>query len=65
MILSLFISLVHRIDNVTSGLLILALNVESTAEFYRLFSEHRIQKTYFALSAQKPKKKQELIIGDM
>ena len=57
--------LVHRLDKVTSGLLILALNAESAAEFSRLFSEHKIYKTYLALSNQKPKKKQGLIIGDM
>ena len=57
--------LVHRLDKVTSGLLILALNAESTAEFFRLFAEHHIQKTYLALSNQKPKKKQGLIVGDM
>ena len=57
--------LVHRLDKVTSGLLILALNTESAAEFSRLFSEHKIHKTYLALSNQKPKKKQGLIIGDM
>ena len=57
--------LVHRLDKVTSGLLILALNAESAAEFARLFAEHRIQKTYLALSNQKPKKKQGLIVGDM
>ena len=57
--------LVHRLDKVTSGLLILALNAESAVEFFRLFSEHHIQKTYLALSNQKPKKKQGLIIGDM
>ena len=57
--------LVHRLDKVTSGLLILALNAESAAEFFRLFSEHYIQKTYLALSNQKPKKKQGLIVGDM
>ena len=51
--------LVHRLDKVTSGLLILALNAESAAEFSRLFSEHKIHKTYLALS------KQDLIIGDM
>ena len=49
----------------TSGLLILALNAESAAEFFRLFAEHHIQKTYLALSNQKPKKKQGLIVGDM
>lgn len=57
--------LVHRLDKVTSGLLILALNAESAAEFFRLFSEHHIQKTYLALRNQKPKKKQGLIVGDM
>ncbi len=57
--------LVHRLDKITSGLLILALNVESAAEFSRLFIEHKIRKTYLALSNQKPKKKQGLIIGDM
>ena len=57
--------LVHRLDKVTSGLLILALNAESAAEFFRLFSEHHIQKTYLARSNQKPKKKQGLIVGDM
>ena len=57
--------LVQRLDKVTSGLLILALNAESAAEFFRLFSEHHVQKTYLALSNQKPKKKQGLIIGDM
>ncbi|WP_373818551.1 TIGR01621 family pseudouridine synthase [Glaesserella sp.] len=57
--------LVHRLDKVTSGLLILALNKEAAAEFFRLFSQHRIQKTYWALSTQKPKKKQGKIIGDM
>ena len=57
--------LVHRVDKVTSGLLILALNAESAVEFFRLFSEHHIQKTYLALSNQKPKKKQGLIVGDM
>ena len=35
------------------------------AEFSRLFAAHRIQKTYLALSNQKPKKKQGLIVGDM
>lgn len=57
--------LVHRLDKITSGLLILALNAESAAEFSRLFAEHNIQKTYLALSNQKPKKKQGSIIGDM
>lgn len=57
--------LVHRLDKVTSGLLILALNANAAAEFYRLFSSHQIRKTYWALANHKPKKKQGKIIGDM
>lgn len=57
--------LVHRLDKITSGLLIIALNREAAAYFYTLFAEHRIQKTYWALSIEKPKKKQGRVIGDM
>ncbi|QLB16641.1 RNA pseudouridine synthase [Mannheimia varigena] len=57
--------LVHRLDKITSGLLILALNKEAAATFYHLFEQHKIQKTYWALSDKKPKKKQGKIVGDM
>ena len=57
--------LVHRLDKVTSGLLILALNKEAAAYFYQLFVNHQIQKTYWALSMKKPKKKQGRVVGDM
>lgn len=57
--------LVHRLDKITSGLLILALSKMAAAYFYELFERHQIQKTYLALATQKPKKKQGKIIGDM
>ncbi len=57
--------LVHRLDKVTSGLLILALNKQAAATLSGLFADHRIEKTYLALSAEKPKKKQGRIVGDM
>lgn len=57
--------LVHRLDKVTSGLLILALNEQSAKTLSQSFADHNIQKTYLALSTHKPKKKQGLIIGDM
>ena len=57
--------LVHRLDKITSGLLILALNETTAANLSNLFAQHLIQKTYIALSEFKPKKKQGLIIGDM
>ncbi|MFZ7235445.1 TIGR01621 family pseudouridine synthase [Avibacterium gallinarum] len=57
--------LVHRLDKVTSGLLILALNKQAAATLSGLFADHRIEKTYLALSTEKPKKKQGRIVGDM
>ncbi|AFU18476.1 TIGR01621 family pseudouridine synthase [Actinobacillus suis] len=57
--------LVHRLDKVTSGLLIFALNKQAAVHFYHLFEQHKIEKTYWALSDQKPKKKQGKISGDM
>ena len=56
---------VHRLDKMTSGLLIFAKNQTSAVAFQQLFSEHQIEKFYLAISAQKPKKKQGLIKGDM
>jgi len=56
---------VHRLDRVTSGLLIVAKNLESCQKLNRLFVEQKIQKYYLAISDRKPKKKQGWIIGDM
>ncbi|MEL7308180.1 MAG: TIGR01621 family pseudouridine synthase [Pseudomonadota bacterium] len=56
---------VHRLDKVTSGLIILARNKEAAAEFTTLFSDHTINKFYLAVSDAKPKKKQGWIKGDM
>ncbi len=57
--------MVHRLDKVTSGVLLFAKNAEAAAQFTTLFSEQRIQKTYIALSQSKPKRKQGRIKGDM
>lgn len=57
--------LVHRLDKVTSGLLLLARDSESCAELSKLFREKEIQKYYLALADKKPKKKQGWIKGDM
>ncbi|MCL6416925.1 TIGR01621 family pseudouridine synthase [Aestuariirhabdus sp. Z084] len=57
--------LVHRLDRMTSGLLLLARNPDAAAGLAELFREHRIEKFYLALSARKPNRKQGLIRGDM
>jgi tRNA pseudouridine32 synthase/23S rRNA pseudouridine746 synthase len=57
--------LVHRLDKITSGLLILAKNSNAATEFGRIFANRQIEKYYLALSQQKPKKKQGTVMGNM
>ncbi len=56
---------VHRLDSVTSGLLLFAKSAEAARSFSLLFSSHQVQKYYLALAKGKPKKKQGWVIGDM
>ena len=56
---------VHRLDKLTSGLVIFAKKLAAARSFELLFREHQIDKYYIALSDKKPKKKQGLIKGDM
>ncbi|WP_246480023.1 TIGR01621 family pseudouridine synthase [Motiliproteus sediminis] len=56
---------VHRIDRMTSGLLLIARNPVAAAHLSRLFAERRVDKFYLALGARKPRKKQGRIVGDM
>ena len=56
---------VHRLDTLTSGLIILAKSSQAAAEFTRMFAAHTVQKYYLALAKGKPKKKQGWVIGDM
>lgn len=56
---------VHRLDKITSGLLVLAKNKDAAIWFQQAFEQKRIHKFYLALSASKPNKKQGSIIGDM
>jgi tRNA pseudouridine32 synthase/23S rRNA pseudouridine746 synthase len=56
---------VHRLDKITSGLIIFAKNKTTAISFQQLFEQHKIQKYYLALSDKKPSKKQGLIKGDM
>lgn len=56
---------VHRLDKVTTGLLIFAKTEAAVREFGRLFEQREVQKYYLALGTKKPSKKQGAIIGDM
>jgi len=56
---------VHRLDKMTSGLVLFAKNRKSAQIFGQLFETHAIEKYYLAISDKKPTKKQGLIKGDM
>jgi tRNA pseudouridine32 synthase / 23S rRNA pseudouridine746 synthase len=50
---------VHRLDKVTSGILVLAKDPEMASMLSQSFAHGRIQKIYFGVSAKKPKKKKQ------
>jgi len=56
---------VHRLDKITSGILLFAKNRQTAKQLGKLFEQKEINKTYIALSDKKPNKKQGHIIGDM
>lgn len=56
---------VHRLDKMTSGLVVFALSSEVAAELSAAFAEQQVSKLYLALSDRKPSKKQGRIEGGM
>ncbi|MFT6733634.1 MAG: tRNA pseudouridine32 synthase/23S rRNA pseudouridine746 synthase [Polaribacter sp.] len=56
---------VHRLDKLTSGIIILAKSAKVAQQFGAMFEDKLIEKTYLAISDKKPIKKQGNIIGDM
>lgn len=57
--------LVHRLDKVTSGCLLLAKNADAASQLGIEFQNRRVQKYYLALCDKKPKKRQGSVIGDL
>ena len=57
--------LVHRLDDGTSGCLVLAKHADAAKQFTRMFASGDIRKTYLALSLHKGKRKMGWVKGDM
>ena len=57
-----YIGIIHRLDRVTSGVLIFA-KKSILVEFNDLFSSRKIQKTYLAIVKNKPPKNKENLIN--
>ncbi|GGP25549.1 pseudouridine synthase [Silvimonas amylolytica] len=55
----------HRLDRITSGLLLVARSSEAARDFGEMFATRALEKFYLALSARKPAKKQGTIAGGM
>lgn len=55
----------HRLDNLTSGLLVFARTRGVVRELARQFRERHIEKFYLAVGGPHPKKKQGIVSGDM
>jgi tRNA pseudouridine32 synthase/23S rRNA pseudouridine746 synthase len=56
---------VHRLDKLTTGLVIFAKTKVIAAQFGQLFEARLMNKYYLAISNHKPKKKQGWVKGDM
>ena len=56
---------IHRLDKMTSGLLVIARNADVARRLSALWRERRVEKFYLALSDRSPKRKQGLVAGDM
>ncbi|ELR67445.1 Ribosomal large subunit pseudouridine synthase D [Photobacterium marinum] len=57
--------LIHRLDKMTSGLLLLGRNREAASVLSANFAQRNVEKYYLAIGTKKPKKKQGAVIGDM
>jgi len=57
--------LVHRLDKMTSGLLLIGRNQQAASELSALFADRKVDKLYLTVSAAKPRRKQGMITGDM
>jgi tRNA pseudouridine32 synthase/23S rRNA pseudouridine746 synthase len=56
---------VHRLDKVTSGLMVVATHEAANHEFCAAFKDRQVEKYYVAISNKTPSKKQGSVIGDM
>jgi len=57
-----YVGVIHRLDRVTSGVLIFAKKKNVLVKFNELFSSRNVQKTYLAIVATKPPKDKDVLI---
>ena len=57
--------LIHRLDKMTSGILLLGRNAKAASALSQAFADREVEKFYLTIGSKKPKKKQGLVVGDM
>jgi len=58
-----YVGVIHRLDRVTSGVMIFAKKKSVLVAFNELFSSRKVQKTYLAIVSQKPSKTKDTLIN--
>lgn len=58
-----YVGVAHRLDRVTSGLLIFAKKKSTLVELNNLFSSRKVQKTYLAIVSEKPTKNKGTLVN--
>jgi 23S rRNA pseudouridine1911/1915/1917 synthase len=58
-----FLGVIHRLDRVTSGVLVFAKKKRVLVEFNALFSKRKVKKTYYAIVKNKPRKDKDTLIN--
>lgn len=56
---------VHRLDSITSGLMLFARSAKRANDLSKLFAEHRVAKHYLAIGTGRPSKTQGEVRGDL
>lgn len=57
-----FLGTVHRIDRPTSGIVLFAKTSKALARLNKMFQDKEIQKTYWAIVKEKPKKNEDTLV---
>ena len=58
-----FVGVIHRLDRVTSGVLIFAKRKSILVAFNQLFASRKVQKTYLAIVKNKPPKNKDTLVN--
>ncbi|MBD0779980.1 RluA family pseudouridine synthase [Maribacter sp. ANRC-HE7] len=58
-----YVGVIHRLDRVTSGVLVFAKKKSILVEFNALFSSRKVQKTYLAIVKNKPPKNRGTLVN--